>query len=408
MALNYIWLLLIFIGFLTACIQWISGSNSDIFSSVVQSIFDMSKTSVDISIYLVGVMTFWLGIMKVGEKGGAISIISKLISPILQPFFPEIPKNHPAMGSMIMNISANMLGLDNAATPLGLKAMKELQDINPEKERANNAQIMFLVLNASGLTIIPVSILALRGSMGAQNPSDVFLPILLATACSTLASVALTSLIQKINIWKKEMIAPVLVLSFLLAIVYALLVQFGIKQIAAHSSSVGNLIILLFILFFLLLSFKNKLNTYNDFVEGAKEGFSQAIGIIPYLVAMLVAVGIFRASGALDYLLIAFQKIFYFISPEITQALPTAFMKPLSGSGARGMMVDAMTTYGADSFTGRLACIFQGSTETTFYVLSVYFGFIQVKNTRYALWCGLFADLIGFLAAIAIALYFFN
>lgn len=408
MALNYVWLGLILIGFITACVQYAYMGNTEVFASMTQSIFDMSKTSVDVSIYLIGVMTFWLGIMKVGEKGGAIQWISKLISPILHPFFPEIPKNHPAMGSMIMNMSANMLGLDNAATPLGLKAMKELQDINPEKERASNAQIMFLVLNASGLTIIPVSILALRASMGAQDPSDVFLPILIATFCSTLAGLLITSVIQKIPLFRSTMLIPVAVLTLLLSTLYASISYLGIKTITYYSSSFGNLLILLFIIFFLVLSLKNKLNTYQDFIEGAKEGFQQSVGVIPYLVAMLVAIGLFRASGAMNLMLSAIQILFNGISPDILSALPTALMKPLSGSGARGMMVDAMNTYGADSFTGRLACVFQGSTETTFYVLSVYFGYIQIKNTRYALWCGLFSDLIGFITAILVSLYFFS
>ena len=426
MVLNYIWIGFFVIGFLVAIFRVIGYYFRDffaatfhiifdkvdlqVFTAIVESTFKMAETSVNIAVYLIGVMTLWLGIMKIGERGGAINSISKMVAPFFKRIFPEIPDNHPALGSMLMNFAANMLGLDNAATPLGLKAMKELQQINPEKDTASNSQIMFLVLNTSGLTIIPVSIMALRAASGAANPSDVFIPLLLTTFFSTLAGLIAVSIMQRINLFHWVVIAYLGGISLLIAGIIYFLQRLQQSQIELVSSFGGNFILFGFIMFFIFLGIKNKVNIYETFIEGAKEGFGVAIKIIPYLVAMLVAIGVFRASGAMDYFTGAIGKFVGWLglNTDFVNALPTAFMKPLSGSGARGIMVEAMTNYGPDSFVGRLSSIFQGSTETTFYTLAVYYGAVNIRKTRYTVTCGLIADLAGIIAAIFIGYLFFH
>lgn len=426
MVLNYIWIGFFLIGFLVALIRvagyylhhnldWFSGiafniSDRDVFGAMVDSTFAMAETSVKISIYLIGIMALWLGIMKIGEMGGAVNVLSRLTSPFFTRIFPEIPKNHPAMGSMLMNITANMLGLDNAATPLGLKAMNQLQELNPNKDTASNAQIMFLVLNTSGLTLIPVSIMGLRAAAEAANPADIFLPILLTTFASTIAGLIAVSIVQKINLLNKVVLAYLGGISLLIASLFYGLGNLEKEQIAVVSRFAASFVIFSLIIFFFLLGVRKKINLYDTFIEGAKEGFEVAIKIIPYLVAMLVAIGIFRASGTLNYMTDGIGMFFALLGfdSQFVPALPTAFMKPLSGSGARGMMVEAMTTYGPDSFVGRLVSVFQGSTETTFYTVAVYYGAVNIKKTRYTITAGLIADLTGVIAAIFIAYLFFN
>lgn len=409
MILNYIWIGFLIIAFIVACIQAIFYGNLQIFSDIVNSTFDSAKTGFEISLGLTGVLSLWLGIMKIGENGGVIRAFSRLVAPFFTKIFPEIPKDHPAMGSIFMNISANMLGLDNAATPMGLKAMKELQEINPDKERASNPMIMFLVLNTSGLTIIPISIMVYRAQLGAANPSDIFLPILLATFFSTLVGFLSVAIMQKINIFNKTIL---LTLTGLIAAIGGLiffLSQVSKDQLALYSNFVAAFVLFSVIISFVVMAAVKKVNVYESFIEGAKEGFKVAIGIIPYLIAILLAIGVFRASGAMDFIIDGISKgvALLGINTDFIGALPTALMKPLSGSGARGMMIDTMTTYGADSFVGRLACIVQGSTETTFYILAVYFGSVGIKKTRYALGCGLLADLAGITAAIIMGYLFF-
>jgi len=410
MVLNYIWIAFFLIAFVVALLRLIFLGDLDVFPNLVNSTFEMAEASVKISIYLIGIMALWLGIMRIGEKGGAVKGIARVFNPLFSKLFPEIPKNHPSIGSMIMNISANMLGLDNAATPLGLKAMKELQEINPSSDTASNAQILFLVLNTSGLTIIPVSIMALRAANGAANPSDVFLPILLATFFSSMAGLIAVSVVQRINLFNKVVVAY---LGSAIVIITALIWYFSTLQpeaVGKISTVAGNLILFSIIITFILLGIRNKINIYDNFIEGAKEGFSVAIKIIPFLVAMLVAIGVFRASGALDFIMDGFKHFFslFNINTDFVDALPTAFMKPLSGSGARGMMVETMRTFGADSFPAKLSGVFQGSTETTFYVLAVYYGAVNIKRTRHTLGCALFADFVGIIAAIFIAYLFFH
>lgn len=407
MVFNYIWVAFFLVAFVVAVLRLILLGDTEVFGEMVQSTFDMAETSVSISIYLIGVITLWQGIMKVGEDGGSVGVLTRIVSPFFNRLFPELPKNHPAIGSMMMNFSANMLGLDNAATPLGLKAMQELQEANTDKDTASNAMIMFIVLNTSGLTIVPVSVMALRAANGAANPSDIFLPILLATYFATLAGLIFVCLRQRINLFQ-----PVLMgwIGGITAMIGGLLWWFSSMpqdQLASVSSVFGNGIILSIIVAFIVMALRKRVNVYEAFITGAKDGFSISIKIIPYLVAILVAIGLFRASGAMDYLLVGIASIFQ-LDPALVDALPTAFMKPLSGSGARGMMVEAMQVHGADSFTGRLASVFQGSTETTFYTLAVYFGSVSIRKTRYALGAGLFADLIGILSAIAISYVFFG
>ncbi|MBW6501899.1 MAG: spore maturation protein [Bacteroidales bacterium] len=410
MALNYIWISFFLIGFIVALGQLIFAGNTQIFNDLVNSIFSSAKTGFEISLGLTGVLTLWLGLMKVGEKGGVVAILGRLFGPLFQKLFPELPKGHPAYGSIILNISANMLGLDNAATPMGLKAMKEMQEVNTDKETASNAQIMFLVLNASGLTIIPVSIIVYRTQLGAVNPADIFIPILIATYFATIAGLISVAIIQKIKLFDKVILAY---LGGLTAIIAGIIYYFSTlqkEQITEISTFTANFILLTIIMLFIVLALIKKVNVYDAFIEGAKEGFGIAVKIIPFLVAILVAIGIFRASGAMDFVIGGMAQFFAWLGfdTEFTGALPVAFMKPLSGSGARGLMIDAMTTHGADSFIGRLACTLQGATDTTFYIIAVYFGSVGIKNTRHAVGCGLIADLAGAIAAIFIAYLFFG
>ena len=423
MVLNYIWIGFFLVAFVVATIrtigyyfrdsigaEWLfNESNSTVFNDLVQSTFDMAETSVDISIYLIGVMALWMGIMKIGEQGGAVKGMAWIFGPLFRKLFPDISHNSPAHGSMLMNFSANMLGLDNAATPLGLKAMSELQEENPTKDKASDSQIMFMVLNTSGLTLIPVSVMALRASEGAANPADVFIPILLATYFSTLIGLSVVAIKQKISLLNPTVFLYLLSISTAISGIIWYFSSLAPEQIGSYSSIAGNGILMIIITLFMVLALTKKVNVYDAFIEGAKDGFSVAIKIIPYLVAMLVAIGVFRASGAMEFLIegIKWFVELFTVRTEFVEGLPTAFMKPLSGSGARGMMVEAMHTHGADSFVGRLVSTLQGSTETTFYVLAVYFGSIGVKNTRYALGAGLMADLAGIIAAIIISYMFF-
>lgn len=380
-----------------------------VFADIIHSTFKMAETSVDISIYLIGIMSLWLGIMKIGEMGGAVNILSRMVGPFFNKLFPELPKNHPSIGAMMMNVSANMLGLDNAATPLGIKAMNELQELNPKKDTASNSQIMFLVLNTSGLTIVPVSVMALRAAGGAANPSDVFIPILFATYCSTIAGLIAVSIFQKINLFNKTILLYLGSITLILVGIIYYLMGLSQETLSKVSSLSGNMILFSIIISFFILALRKKVNIYDAFIDGAKEGFGVAIKIIPYLVAMLVAIGVFRASGAMDYLISGIGSFFNLLglNTDFVEALPTAFMKPLSGSGARGMMVETMQTYGADSFAGKLSSIFQGSTETTFYTIAVYYGVVNIKKIRYTVAAGLIADLVGILAAIFFAYMFF-
>ena len=410
MVLNWIWVAFFIIAFVIALVKLVFLGDFEVFPAMMDSTFSSSKTAFEISLGLTGVLSLWLGIMKIGEKGGVVNVLARLLSPIFTKLFPDIPKGHPVTGSIFMNIAANMLGLDNAATPLGLKAMEQLQELNPKKDTATNPMIMFLVLNTSGLTLIPISILVYRAQMGAAQPTDVFIPILLATFFSTLAGIIITSLFQKINLLNRTIL---LTLGGAALVVAAIIWGFGqLDSVLMNtvSTSAANIMLMLIIIAFILAGIRKKVNVYDAFIEGAKDGFTTAVRIIPYLVAILVGIGIFRASGAMDMLT---DGIGWCVeacggNSDFVGALPTALMKPLSGSGARGMMVDAMTTYGADSFIGRLSCIFQGSTDTTFYILAVYFGSVGIVKTRHAVTCGLLADLAGIIAAIAIAYMFFS
>lgn len=410
MVLNYIWIAFFVIAFLIALVKLIFFGDVEVFPAMMNSTFDNSKTAFEISLGLTGVLSLWLGIMKIGEKGGVINFFARILSPVFTKLFPDIPKGHPVTGSIFMNIAANMLGLDNAATPLGLKAMEQLQEINPKKDTASNPMIMFLVLNTSGLTLIPISIMVYRAQMGASQPTDIFIPILLATFFSTMAGIIVTSIFQKINLFNRTLILGIGCLCLLVAGIIWGFSQLNKDQMNVVSTLVSNILLMTVIIGFILAGVRKKINVYDTFIEGAKDGFKTAIVIIPYLVAILVGIGVFRASGAMDMLIdgIAWCASALGIDTQFIGALPTALMKPLSGGGARGLMVDAMTTYGADSFVGRLACIFQGSTDTTFYILAVYFGSVSIRYTRHAVACGLLADLAGIIAAIFIAYLFFN
>jgi spore maturation protein SpmA len=381
----------------------------NVFPELIKTTFEASKTAFEISIGLTGVLTLWMGIMKIGENAGMINFLAKITNPFLSKLFPSIPKEHPVMGQMMLNFSANMLGLDNAATPMGLKAMNTLQELNPEKEKASDAQIMFLVLNTSGLTIIPVSVMVYRAQLGAANPADVFLPILLATFFSTIAGIVTVSIIQKINLLNKWLIGGIAGASSLIALFMYWLNTLSQEQINTVSSVGSSFILMVVIVSFISIAFYKKVNVYDSFIEGAKDGFGVAIKIIPYLVAFLVAIAVFRTSGALNYITDAIAVLFQWlnINTDFIPALPTAIMKPLSGSGARAMMLDTMSNYGVDSFAGRLASIMQGATDTTFYILAVYFGSVNIKNTRYAAGAGIIADIAGIIAAIFIAYIFF-
>ena len=410
MALNVIWIGFFLIALVVALIKLIFFQDYEILNEIVKSLYSNAETGFTLSIGLTAILAFWLGIMKIGENGGAIKFLSKMVSPLFTRLFPEIPKNHPALGSMMMNFSANMLGLDNAATPMGLKAMGQLQELNPEKETASNAQIMFLVLNTSGLTIIPVSIIALRASGGSENPSMVFLPILLATFVSSLFGLIITSIYQKINLIQPVVLAYIGGLTALIVALFLYLGTLDKEGLEMASNLISSSIILGIIFGFIILAAIKKVNVYESFIDGAKEGFGVAIKIIPFLIAMLCAIGVFRSVGAMDYLVDFFRWFFqlFGFDTRFVDGLPTAFMKPLSGSGARGMMVESWGTFGVDSFVGKLTSIFQGSTETTFYVLAVYFGSVGIKNTRYAATAGILADLAGVIAAIFITYYFFG
>lgn len=409
MVLNYIWIAFFLVAFVIALVKLVLMGDFDVFPAMMNSTFDSSKTAFEISLGLTGVLSLWLGVMKVGEKGGMVNALARLLSPVFCKLFPDIPKGHPVTGSIFMNIAANMLGLDNAATPLGLKAMEQLQELNPRKDTATNPMIMFLVLNTSGLTLIPVSIMVYRAQMGAAQPTDVFIPILLATFFSTLAGIIITSLYQRINLVNRVMLLTLGGMSVVVASIIWGFGQLDKDQMNIVSTTVANILLMTIIVGFILAGMRKKVNVYDAFIEGAKEGFSTAVRIIPYLVAILVGIGVFRASGAMDMLIGGVKWIVEAMggNTDFVGALPTALMKPLSGSGARGMMVDAMTTYGADSFVGRLSCIFQGSTDTTFYILAVYFGSVGIRYTRHAVACGLLADLAGVVAAIAICYMFF-
>ncbi|WP_337392980.1 nucleoside recognition domain-containing protein [Prevotella sp.] len=409
MVLNYIWIAFFLIAFVIATVRLVFMGDTEVFPAIMNSTFDTSKTAFEISLGLTGVLSLWLGIMKIGEKGGVINVVARVLSPVFTRLFPDIPKGHPVTGSIFMNVAANMLGLDNAATPLGLKAMEQLQELNPKKDTATNPMIMFLVLNTSGLTLIPVSIMVYRAQMGAAQPTDIFVPILLATFFSTLAGIVCTSLYQRINLINRTMLLTLGGMSAVVAAIIWGFAQMDKAQMNVVSNSVANILLMLIIVMFILAGMRKKVNVYDAFIEGAKDGFNTAVRIIPYLVAILVGIGVFRASGAMDMLVDGIKWTVASLggNTDFVGALPTALMKPLSGSGARGMMVDAMTTYGADSFVGRLSCIFQGSTDTTFYILAVYFGSVGVRYTRHAVACGLLADLAGVIAAIAICYMFF-
>ena len=409
MVLNYIWLAFFLVAFVIAAFRLLFMGDVAVFPSMIDSTFEMSKTAFEISLGLTGVLTLWLGIMKVGEKGGVVALVAKVLSPVFVRLFPDIPKGHPVTGSIFMNISANMLGLDNAATPLGLKAMEQLQQLNTKKDTASNPMIMFLVLNTSGLTLIPVSIMVYRAQMGAEQPTDIFIPILLATFFSTLAGIVVTSIYQRMNIINRTMMLALGGMSIFVAAIIWLFGSMSKDQVGVVSTNVANILLMLIIVSFILAGMRKRVNVYDAFIEGAKDGFSTAIRIIPYLVAILVGIGVFRASGAMDMIIDGVRWLVEAcgMDGDFVGALPTALMKPLSGSGARGMMVDAMTTYGADSFVGRLSCVFQGSTDTTFYILAVYFGSVGIRYTRHAVACGLLADLAGMIAAIAICYMFF-
>lgn len=409
MALNYIWVFFILIAFLVALIKFIFLGDLGVFPNIVSSTFDNAKLGFEISLYLTGVLSFWLGMLKIGERGGVVSLLGRLIAPLLSRLMPELPRNHPAHGTIIMNIAANMLGLDNAATPMGLKAMKEMQEVNPSKTKASNPQILFLVLNTSGLTLIPVSIMVYRAKAGATDPADIFIPILLATYFSTLAGLLIVSFFQKIKLWDKIILSYLLgMTAFVIGLVW-LFASMEKELVSKVSNQASSIILFSIITLFVVLASYKKINVYDAFIEGAKEGFGIAVKIIPYLIAILVAIGVFRASGAMNMFVDSIRSGFDYIGIDtaFVEALPTALMKPLSGNGARGMMLDAMQTFGADSFVGRIACTVQGATDTTFYIVAVYFGAVGIKNTRHAIPSGLFADFVGIVAAIIIGYLFF-
>lgn len=409
MVLNYIWIAFFLIAFIVALVKLIFFADFTVFPAIMQSTFDTSKQGFEISLGLTGVLSLWLGIMKVGEKGGVVNALARLLGPVFARLFPDVPKGHPVVGNIFMNLAANMLGLDNAATPLGLKAMEGLQELNAKKDTASNPMIMFLVLNTSGLTLIPVSIMTYRFQCGAAQPTDIFVPILLATFVSTLAGIIITSLYQRINLFNRTLLLTLGGMSVFMASIVWIFSRMDAATMNIAGSTTANVLLLLIIILFILAGIHKKINVYDAFIEGAKEGFSTAVRIIPYLIAVLVGIGVFRASGAMDWLIDGLHQLVAWTGApsDWVGALPTALMKPLSGSGARGMMVDAMNTYGADSFVARLSCVFQGSTDTTFYILAVYFGSVGVRHTRHAVACGLLADLAGVIAAIGICYLFF-
>lgn len=410
MVLNYIWIAFFLIAFVIAVVRLIFFGDVEVFPNIMNSTFETAKQGFEISLGLTGVLSLWMGVMKIGEKGGVVNVLARFLSPLFTRLFPDIPKNHPVYGNIFMNIAANMLGLDNAATPLGLKAMEGMQELNAKKDTATNPMIMFLVLNTSGLTLIPVSIMTYRFQCGATQPTDIFVPILIATFIATIAGIIITALYQHINLLNRTLLLTLGGAIALIAALIGVFMQMKPEQMNAISSTAANVLLFTVIITFIVAGMRKRINVYDAFIEGAKEGFSTAVRIIPYLIAILVAIGVFRASGAMDWLIggIRWCVELTGANADWVGALPTAIMKPLSGSGARGMMVDAMNTYGADSFIGRLSCIFQGSTDTTFYILAVYFGSIGVSRTRHAVVCGLLADLAGVVAAIGVCYLFFG
>ena len=409
MVLNYIWIFFFAVAFIVALFRLVIGGDTEVFSAMMTSTFDMSKTGFEISLGLTGVLPLWMGIMKIGERGGAVQVMSGMINPFFRRLFPGLPQDSPAHGSIMMNLAANMLGLDNAATPMGLKAMQQMQEVNTRKDAASNAQIMFLVLNTSGLTIVPVSIMVYRAQLGAANPTDIFIPILLATYFSTLAGLIAVAIYQKINLFDRVILAYLGGISVLMAGVIWYFSTLDKEAVTVVSNVASNIILFGIIMVFIGMAAWKRINVYDAFIEGAKDGFATAVKIIPYLIAILVAIGVFRASGAMEVVMSAITRGIEGLgfNADWVDALPTALMKPLSGSGARGMMIDTMKTFGADSFAGRLACTFQGATDTTFYIIAVYFGAVGIRNTRYAVPCGLIADLAGIIAAVVIAYLFF-
>ncbi len=409
MVLNYIWVAFFVIAFIVALGKLVFLGDMDIFTELVNATFDSSKNAFEISLGLTGILALWLGIMKIGEQSGMIGALSRWLSPVFCRLFPDIPKGHPAMGSIFMNLSANMLGLDNAATPMGLKAMKELQELNPHKDTATNPMIMFLVINTSGLILIPVSIMVYRAQMGAAQPTDIFIPTLLTTTVSTFVGVAVVSISQRINLVCKPILMLVGGIALFFAALIYLFVRLGRDQMGTYSTLTANIILFSIILFFILWGVWKRTNVYDAFIEGAKEGFTTAVRIIPYLVAFLVGIAVFRASGAMDLLVEGIGAVvgWFGVDTSFVGALPTALMKSLSGSGANGLMIDAMNQYGADSFVGRMSCVVRGASDTTFYILAVYFGSVGITRTRNAVTCGLLADLSGIVAGIIISYWFF-
>ncbi|MBO7266182.1 MAG: spore maturation protein [Bacteroidaceae bacterium] len=410
MVLNYIWIAFFLVAFAVALVRLVFFGDTEVFPAIMNSTFSSAKSAFEISLGLTGVLSLWLGIMRIGEKGGVVNVVARWLAPVFSKIFPDIPKGHPVTGTIFMNFAANMLGLDNAATPMGLKAMEQLQELNTEKDTATNPMIMFLVLNTSGLTLVPISVMVYRAQMGAAQPTDVFVPILLATFFSTVVGLIVTCLYQRINLFNRTLLLFIGVLCTLVALIIWGFSAMPREQMDVVSSTFANVFLCAIIACFIIAGMRKRINVYDTFIEGAKEGFQTAVRIIPYLVAILVAIGVFRASGAMDFLIdgIAWCVAAVGGDTEFVGALPTALMKPLSGSGARGLMVDAMTTYGADSFVGRLACLFQGATDTTFYILAVYFGSVGIRKTRHAVTCGLLADLAGIISAIFICYLFFG
>lgn len=410
MVLNYIWIAFFLIAFVVALVKLLFFGDMNVFTEIMNSTYTSAKNGFEISLGLTGVLALWLGIMKIGERGGMIELFSKAVAPLFSRIFPDIPKNHPASGSILMNLSANMLGLDNAATPFGLKAMQELQDINTKKDDASNPMIMFLILNASGLTLIPVTIMVYRAQLGAANPADVFIPIMIATFASTLVGMIAVCLKQRINIFQKAIMGFILSIGALIAGTVILFRTMSQEQINVVSGLMANIFLFTLIVVFIVKAWRRKINIFDAFIEGAKDGFKTAVTIIPFLIAILVGIGIFRASGAMDFLMEGLRDLVTMtgLDTRWVDGMPTALMKPLSGSGARGMMIDAMQTFGADSFAGRLSAVFQGATDTTFYIVAVYYGAINIKNTRYTVPYALLADLAGIIAAIFVAYLFFG
>ena len=410
MVLNYIWIAFFLVAFAVALVRLIFMGDTEVFPAIMNSTFSSARSAFEISLGLTGVLSLWLGIMRIGEKGGVVNVVARWLAPVFSKIFPDIPKGHPVTGTIFMNFAANMLGLDNAATPMGLKAMEQLQELNKEKDTATNPMIMFLVLNTSGLTLVPISVMVYRAQLEAAQPTDVFVPILLATFFSTFVGLIVTCLYQRINLFNRTLLLFLGALCTLVGLIIWGFSAMPREQMDVVSSTFANVFLFSIIACFILAGMRKKINVYETFIEGAKEGFQTAVRIIPYLVAILVAIGVFRASGAMDFLIdgIAWVVALLGGDTEFVGALPTALMKPLSGSGARGLMVDAMTTYGADSFVGRLACLFQGATDTTFYILAVYFGSVGIRKTRHAVTCGLLADLAGIVSAIFICYLFFG